>query len=175
MNAAPYTKLPGRGWTWTGRARAWLGEQHILLVTGRTFFESYRRFFFKDVQAVIVRRTHIGKIWSGVWALVFVFFAGIALAVNDPIGTPVLVGIAAPFGLAMIANLLLGPTCACYIRTAVQIERVPAVSRLRAARQFLAIVEPFIIEAQGQLSTEQIATELATLQARAGVPLANVP
>src|SRR5436309_15206831 len=101
MSNPLYTKLPGRGWTWTGPSRVWLGEHHVLLVAGRTFFESYRRFFLKDIQAVIIRRTHAGKIWTGVWALAFVFFAGIALAINDPVGTPVLVGIAAPFGIAM--------------------------------------------------------------------------
>lgn len=147
----------------------------MLLVQGRTFFESYRRFFLKDIQAVIIRRTHIGKIWTGVWSLAFLFFAGIALAVNDPVGTPVLVGIAAPFGLAMIVNLLLGPTSACYIRTAVQMEPVPALSRLRAARQFMALVEPLIAEAQGELGVEQLAMELAAIQARAGTPIFDAP
>lgn len=167
MTASPYKKLPGRGWTWSGPSRVWLGEDHVLLVLNRTFFESYRRFFLNDIQAVIVQRTHTGKTWTGVWATAFIFFSLIALAVDDRIAALVLAGLGVPFFVALIINIFLGPTCACYIRTAVQTERVPAISRLRTARKFIARVEPLITTAQGSLSPEQFATEVALTQSAA--------
>jgi len=175
MKLSSYTKLPGRGWAWTGPSRVWLGEDHVLLVLGQVFFESYRRFFLKDIQAVIVRRTHTGKTWSGIWAAGLLFFAGIAALVGDRTAALILLGIATPFGIALLINVLLGPTCACYVRTAVQTERLHAVSRLRTTRKFMARVEPLVIAAQGELPAEQFAADLASLQFQAGAPLSYAP
>lgn len=149
MAASSYQKLPGRSSTWTGPSRVWLGEDHVLLVSSRTFTETYRRFFFSDIQAIIVQRTKMGMIWNAVWGGLLGFFAIIALAVPDPTATAVLLTISAPFGVALVVNLIRGPTCKCFVRTAVQMERLPALSRLRAARKFIARIEPLIASAQG--------------------------
>lgn len=147
MTESPYQKLPGRGLTWTGFARVWLGTDHVLLVRGQTWMETYRRFFFSDIQAVLVRRTHTGKIWNAVWGSGTAFFLIIALMLNGSAAL-VVAGMAAPFALALLINLMLGPTCACHIRTAVQMERLGALNRIRAARKFIARVEPLIMAAQ---------------------------
>lgn len=148
----------------------WLGHDHVLLVLGRGFFESYRRFFFNDIQGVIVRRTHTGKTWAAIWIVGLVFFGTIAAAVNDNVAQAILLGLTAPFAVGLIINLILGPTCACHIRTAVQTERVPAVSRMRAARGFMARLEPLITAAQGELPAEEAATRLAEIQGRSSAP-----
>ncbi len=174
MSKTEYKRLPGRGLTWTGPSRLWLGTDHVLLVLGRGFFESYRRFFLNDIQAVIVRRTHTGKIWAALWIIGLLLFGSIAAVVSDPMGQGILLAIAAPFAVALIINLLLGPTCACHIRTAVQTERVPAVSRLRAARAFIARLEPLIATAQGELPAEETAARLAEIQGAPSSPV-NAP
>jgi hypothetical protein len=171
MNQMPYQRLPGRGWTWTGPSRVWLGEDHLLLVLGRGFYESYRRFFLNDIQAVIVRRTHTGKTWNAIWLMGLVFFGTIAALVPDPTGRAILVGLATPFAVGLLANLILGPTCACHIRTAVQTERVPAISRLGTARGFMARVEPLIVARQGELPPPELAAGLTGIQ---GQPEASV-
>ncbi len=168
MKAFLYTKLPGRGWTWTGPSRLWLGEDHVLLVGSQTFYESYRRFFFADLQAIVVQRTHTGKIWNGVWASGLLFFATLTMLTDDRTLASVLLGMGAPFGIALLVNTLHGPTCRCHFRTAVQTERVPALSRMRAARQFLARVEPLIASAQQELPADQFGAALAELQSRTG-------
>ena len=55
--AVPYRRLPGRGRTPLGSHSLWIGEDHLLLVELRGFTETYRRFYFRDVQAIILRRT----------------------------------------------------------------------------------------------------------------------
>ncbi len=170
MNNPRYIKLPGRGWTWTGPARVWSSDDHVLLVRSRIFFETYRRFFFNDIQGIVVRRTDIGKLWNGIWALFVLMFSLLSLAF-DMVGMIVTLSLAAPFLIALIVNLALGPTCAFHIRTAVQTERVPAVSRIFAARKFIARIEPLIAAAQGGPPGEQLMAELAATQNEA----ANLP
>ncbi len=170
MNPSRYTKSPGRGWSWTGPSRVWLGDDHVLLVRSRIFFENYRRFFFNDIQGVIVRRTDIGKIWNGIWALFVLIFTLFSLAFES-VGMIVMLSIAAPFVIALIVNIALGPTCTFHIRTAVQTERIPAVSRISAANKFIARIEPFIAATQGAPPGEELMAELAATQNEA----ANVP
>jgi hypothetical protein len=165
MSQPAYKKLPGRGRTWSGRARIWQGEDHLLLVLTNGYVENYRRFFFKDIQGIVVQRTHTGKTWNGIWGGLSLFLGLLILLVQDDVGRIVLACLAAPFVISLIINLALGPTCACYIRTAVQTERVPAISRRHAAEKFIARVEPLIVASQGELNTEQVAMDLALFQA----------
>jgi hypothetical protein len=174
MNRSSYTKLPGRGWSWIGPSRVWLGEHHVLLVLNRIFFESYRRFFLKDIQAIVVRQTHTGKIWSIIWGTP----AAISFLLMSVLPEPIkflMPWCAMPFVIILVINTLLGPTCALHIRTAVQTERLPAVSRLRSARRFISLMEPLITEAQGGIGSEQLAAELASLQAQATTQTAPAP
>ena len=174
MSTDHYQKLPGRGATWTGPSRLWQGGDHVLLVLTRGYVENYRRFFFNDIQAVIVRRTHTGKIWNALWALTTAFFMFIALQLDGGAAWT-LWGLSAPFAIALLLNLLLGPTCACHLRTAVQTERLPALSRVRAARQFLARIEPLIQAAQGELTPSQIEAELALSRSLMANPAPDTP
>jgi hypothetical protein len=174
MTASPYKKLAGRGLTWGGPSRVWLGEDHVLLVLTRGYVEVYRRFFFKDIQAFIVRQTQIGKIWNAVWGAGVAFFGFLALALND-VGTIVMLCLAAPFAVALLINVILGPTCSFHVRTAVQTERLPAVSRVRSAEKFMAGIEPLIAAAQGEVPGEQFGAELERLQNPAGYAASAPP
>jgi hypothetical protein len=174
MNPSAYKRLPGRGVTWGGPSRVWLGEDHVLLVLTRGYVETYRRFFFNDIQALVVRQTQVGKIWNAVWAMAAGFFLLIAVALNG-VAMVVMLCFAAPFVAALIINVALGPTCAFYVRTAVQAERLAAVSRTRAAEKFIARIQPLITAAQGELPREELAVELALVQAGHGVAPAAAP
>jgi hypothetical protein len=57
----------------------------------------------------------------------------------------------------LVANLLLGPTCVCHLKTAVQTEELPSLRRLRRARKVLARLRPLIVAAQGELTLGEIA------------------
>ena len=175
MSKPPYQKLGGRGMTWGGPSRVWLGADHVLLVLTRGYVEVYRRFFFPDVQAFIVHPTSIGKIWNGIWGSLAGAFILPAFALSD-VARIVLLCLGAPFLVALLINTLLGSTCAFYVRTAVQTERIPALSRLRTAQKFLTRIEPLVLAAQGEWA-QQAAFDLALLQAGQleSPPAANTP
>lgn len=171
MNVPAYKRLPGRSVGVGGSSRLYLGPDHILAVQASGFAETYKRFFFADIQAVIVRKTAVGQIWNGVWGAIALFFALIAIAVDDNPGSFVLGGIAALFLLGLLVNVLLGPMCACHVKTAVQTERLTAISRMRTAARLLDRIRPLIVAAQGELPREQLADALD--RAQFGVPPAS--
>ena len=59
MEPAPqtYQRLPGTRRTPFRRATLWLGADHILSVNSARFSEEYKRYYFKDIQAIVVRQT----------------------------------------------------------------------------------------------------------------------
>jgi len=66
-------------------------------------------------------------------------------------------GMVSPLFVLLAFNTLLGPTCVCRLHTAVQVEDVVALRRLRAAQRAIAIVKPLIEAAQGRLADEDLA------------------
>jgi len=155
MNVPNYTRLPGRGRTWAGRAHLWLGPDHVLSVQSLGYTESYRRFFFADTQAIVAGKTHTGKIWNCVWGSFVAFFGLLAISQTD-VASIVLWSIAAALAVPLVINLALGPTCACYVRTAVQTERLTAISRMSAARRLIDLLRPRIAAAQGEISRDEL-------------------
>jgi hypothetical protein len=96
---------------------------------------------------------------------------------TDPswlIAAPVLTFI---FGVPLLINNLLGSTCACTLRTAVQIEDLPSLCRLPKTRRILNLLRPLIVQAQGQLAPEEIPARLEawTAAAAAKAPIELTP
>jgi hypothetical protein len=158
MNEAQYKRLPGRGRTISGASRLWLGGDHVLMVQSLGYSESYKRFFFADVQAIVVSRTHAGKFWNAIWITLAVLFGlfGAGVGTIDT-GAIILWSIAGLFALGLAFNLWLGPTCICQVRTAVQVERVAAINRMKRARKLLERLRPLIAAAQGEMPPEELA------------------
>ena len=161
-----YRRLPGRGIRRQGiataaRTRLWLGKDHLLQVDSQWYTEDYRRFYFKDIQAFIICKTTGGKVGNivlGVTAC-FPLILCLAFSLNRDIGWAVFWGIVGGFlGLFLLANVLMGPTCTCHVKTAVQTEELTTLRRLPRARKVLRRVRPLLAEAQGQLSPEEMAS-----------------
>lgn len=150
---APYRKFPGRGSHLLSVLTLWEGDTHLLLVTSWPSGESYRRFFFADIQAIILRPTNRRKVFNIVLGVLLLLVATplvFALLENpDATGWRVAGGIASGlFLLLLLVNSLRGPACTLHIQTAIQCERIPTIRRLRRARQFLARIQPLITAAQ---------------------------
>jgi hypothetical protein len=64
------------------------------------------------------------------------------------------------FALPLLINNILGPSCVCHLRTAVQIEELPPLNRLRRARKALNRLRPFMVAAQGGLPPEEISARM---------------
>jgi hypothetical protein len=104
----------------------------------------------------------------GLLALVF---AAWALDVTILPGRASLWTISVFFGFFTLLNLWRGPTCVTHIKTAVQTEKLPPWNRLRGARKEMKRIRPLILQAQGELSAEELKSRLAGLaQPRAQEP-----
>jgi hypothetical protein len=120
----------------------------VLSVAGSTIGERYRRFYFADIQAFVWRPTASFAVRVAIWAGLMVIFGGIALTSRE-VATPWWAGgIATLFLIILAAELVLGKTCACFVKTAVQFERLHSLGRQRTVRKVLAQLRPLIEQAQ---------------------------
>jgi hypothetical protein len=164
----------------SGRTSLWLGKDHLLCIDSNGYTESYKRFYFRDIQAIMVRKTVRWKYYSlvlGVLAGLFALFA--LLGRSEVVALAVLGSIAGLFALALLLTLAGGATCVCHLRTAVHTEELPSLDRLRKARRTLERLRPLIAAAQGRIAhTEappRIQEGIVATQGVAGgpVPLGN--
>lgn len=157
-----YKKLPGRGLRREGfitfartYCTLWLANDHILSIDHRVFSESYRRFYFRDIQAMIIQRTNRGKVWNIILAVLTGLSALIAMRVGE-YATVSWVIISGILGVLLFVNWLRGPTCKCHILTAVQREILPSLGRLKTAEKVTPSLKRLIEKTQGQLNLEEI-------------------
>src|SRR6478672_7240008 len=68
-----YEKLPGRTSYFAGVAKLWAHKEYLLGVTTYFGVENYRRYFFRDIEALVIRRTK-ARFW---WNLAFGACAGL--------------------------------------------------------------------------------------------------
>jgi hypothetical protein len=178
----PYQRLPGTGYRYVvplwamflmffvigifvllfrgRRVQLWQGEEHLLLVEWDGTREYYKRFGYGDIQAFIVRKTSEGMILNVVLLAVIILISFWGISISDTIGRAVLLSIAGIFALVLLANFLSGPTCKCWVQTAVQVEDLTSLSRLPRARKVLTRLRPLITHVQGELSPEEVSARL---------------
>jgi len=149
-----YRKLPGQRRGFIFGSSVWMGSDHLLLVKSARFREEYRRFHFRDIQAIVTakaQRFHIstraaliGCLWG--WASAIAVLSALAPKILGP-------------ALGLVGFLLVFVwvyqsakcSCRCRIYTAVSSEDLPSVYRTWTARRFLAAVEPVLTQAQGAI------------------------
>jgi len=176
MSKAPkeYQPLPGRGLRSEGRivaftrtyCRLWLGRDHLLLTDRSGYTETYKRFYYRDIQAVTIRKTNKAAAWNYVTGSFTLLFALWALLVTNLPGRVTLWIIAGCFGLITLVNLWRGPTCVTHIKTAVQTEQLPSWNRLRTARKGMEKLRPQLLQAQGEISAIELRVRLEDLLRR---------
>jgi hypothetical protein len=114
----------------------WLGADHLLAVDSTLATEEYRRFYFRDIEAIVIRQTAQRQIWNWVLVVLLLLMAGpfffAWLSARDGTFLAASIGCAL-FWLVFIAiNTLRGATCQTHIRTAAQTEQLPSLGRLPA-------------------------------------------
>jgi hypothetical protein len=147
------------------RIQLWQGEDHLLLVEYDGAREYYKRFAYGDIQAIIIRKTNEALATNIALMAIAGFFVAVAISVSDTAGRIILLVMGGFFGLLLLFNALPGASCRCWIRTAVQTDDLPSLSRLRRARKVLERIRPLIVEAQGQLAPEEVAARMQELVA----------
>jgi hypothetical protein len=164
------------------RSSLWLGDDHLLLVEALGFSETYKRFFFRDIQVLTIRKTKTRLVWNLILVPILALSGLIISASSEdwgPKGTLIAASIVfVLFGIPLLLNIFFGPTCACEIRTAVQTESLPSLARVRKTQRILNRIRPMIIAAQGQLTGEQMAAQMreSVLQPAAAMdPSGDIP
>lgn len=157
-----YQRLPGKG-----RRREkvmggavctlWLGADHILQAENLYFHEDYKRFYYRDIQAFILRRTNRYIVWNVVWTVL------LALLLLPAVTVAWYWWFLGLFGLVPLwINLAQGPSCLCYIRTAVQQEELPSLCRIKQAKRAIRLIRVRINQAQGEITPEALTAAAAT-------------
>jgi hypothetical protein len=137
----------------------WLGEDHLLAVESNGYSEEYTRYYLKEIQAIVTRRSSWGMVLNIIAATLVAIslFAGIGGYENGPSPVSVTAGIFGAFFLLLLLwNLFRGPTCYCQLRTPVGIEKLHALDRIRSVRKVLEILRPLIGQLQGGITHEEI-------------------
>jgi len=156
-----YVRLPGRRYTSLSFTRnsLWLGKDHLLHVINRGYTEEYKRFDYRDIQAVLLRATPAGTIISVVLGVI----AGINVALLalgrfvwswDRIALIPLAISSAFWVFCFLIELAAGSTCSCHLRTAVQYEPLPSLFRIRKAHRAIDLLRARIENVQGVLSRQ---------------------
>ncbi len=177
-----YQKLPGSGTRFEGSrliagirktCTLWLGTDHLLQLLATGYQQESKRFYYRDIQAITVRRTGAEKATN---LALFGFAALFALGAffSPPILDGVLGVIACLFGLFGIINVVLyvwrGPRCVTELKTAVQKEELSSLQRVRTAEKVLALLRPHIEAAQGTLSADEIQLQVSSIPPVYGAP-----
>jgi len=140
----------------SGNSSLWLGKDHLLCIDTNGYTENYKRFYFRDIQAFLIRKTPRYKWWSVVTGLLAAGFL-LPIAFSTEVWLQYIFGVVGGlFSLIFVINLALGPSSACQLRTAVQLEELPSLNRLRRTRKELDRLRPLLVAAQGALPPEEI-------------------
>jgi hypothetical protein len=151
-----YTRLPGKKKNFLiGYYELWLGYDHLLYIFSRFGIEDYKRFYFKDIQSVITRKTATGKIQNLILSIFCILFLLMALYLKGgwSIFNWSMVGLMTIF---LMINWLRGPTCVSHLHTAVQTEKLHSLYRLKTTKKVMNRLRLLVEQAQGKLAREDI-------------------
>ena len=142
-----YKRLPGR----TGlfiRHSLWIAPDHLLRVRAHPFAQEYRRYYFKDIQALVLTESPNPAVY---FLYGFAAFFGLLCVLlfsskHQVWGTL----------LALPTILLLYiawriPECVCRIQTRVSADWLPSLGKLRSAHRSIARIQQAVEGVQGQL------------------------
>ena len=160
-----YKQLPGRGTGLANYYTLWLGPDHLLSIECNHFSEAYKRFYYNDIQSLTIHKTQSGKMWNAFLSTAGGLFLLWSLALDGFWAYFCLVGGSILF-FFVLCNALLGPTCVCHIKTAVQIEKLLSLGRLRRALRTAKRLRPLIEQAQGTIALDELNAYFINEQAR---------
>ena len=159
-----YRRLPGRtAWFRFGGSNSpscslWLGPDHLLKVERSTSRETYKRFFYRDIQSIFVEQSpRLRSLTALNGLIVFLVLILVALISQVSRGGAIFCGgFAVPFVIGLMMNLALGPTCEAVLVTAVGRERLSSLSRLSRTVVAVQQITVEVERAQGVLEFAQL-------------------
>lgn len=154
-NQDGYQQLGGKGRSFFGYYRLYLGPDHLLSVTSNYLSEDYHRFYYNDIQALLAKKTLSGLIQNSLYGLLFIIFL-VPLVWVGGAWAVCFAATAAIFLIALSINCLRGPTCIAHIVTPVQTVRLYSLNRVKILNRAMNRLRPLTEEVQGSLSREAL-------------------
>ncbi len=158
MSPGDYQKLPGGFRGFIRGYSLWAGPDHLLFVDSTRFSETYKRFYFQDIQAIIIRKTPRFAV-PYYWILCAIAAAiamslGLAQRRFGFLWPPAALAIAA-IGIYLYVAAMF-QSCTCHLITRVNKTEMPSLFRLGSARRFMALLSPRLSAAQGELPADWV-------------------
>jgi len=155
-----YKRLPGGRSRLFRRDRLYLGPDHVLLVRSLSFSEEYRRFYYSDIQALVLQERPMGNRRLADWVAIGVAVAAIvALFVT---GHPVWGALLSVVAVAYAWVAVRREDCKAWVQTAVGTAELPSLCRVRSARKAIALIDDRARVAQTPLPPEELSRALET-------------
>ncbi|HEV8038312.1 MAG TPA: hypothetical protein VGP62_05565 [Bryobacteraceae bacterium] len=149
-----YRKLHGRSGIFV-RDSLWMGADHLLSVRRNPFSESYRRFYFADIQAVVV--TELPDFLTPICYILLAVIVGvIILGFWQRPAWAAISWLVSLIALSVAARLR--KNCACYLQTSISTEMLPSLRRQSDAGKAVTLLKAEIEKAQGSVSAEVLAS-----------------
>jgi hypothetical protein len=175
-DAGRYRKLPGHYRGFIFSATLWSGADHILSVKSNRVQEHYKRFYFRDIQGIIVTRVPRFRLATGVIVLALVLLTFMLYSATWMPAATMPIGLALTVLVGMWVYISVWQSCTCRLYTAVSREDLPSVYRVWTARKLLAALEPQILKAQGSFTESWTeAAEFYTLGPGNSIPPGAAP
>ena len=150
----PYVQLPGTYRGFLRKASLWEGADHILSVSGTRFNEEYRRFYYRDIQALLLeKRARSGSIGWWIILLAILVVSLIATVAKDPPYSWIALVVSSLL-LVIRLDLTFRRSCRCTLQTAVSREQLPSLIRRTPAQAAIARLQSRISAEQGDLPNE---------------------
>jgi hypothetical protein len=160
-NNPTYRKLPGRPIIAYVASSLWEGSDHLLYVESLFFKERYKRFHYNDIQFLLLKTNSIHLVWSFLWGGLALLFGIVAAAVS---GAPLVSMTLLAISLGALAlNLFLGPCCCVYLQTAVQVQKLANLRRVRTANKVMTHIKALVETHQGAWKGTQHTGDQTTL------------
>lgn len=169
--AQEYRRLPGRSGLLI-RHSLWMKPDHLLRVRANPFSQQYHRYYFADIQALVLTELPGAAAFYWYAAAMSLGLTGALLLNSHHRVWGALAGICA------VLTFYLGwrvPNCSCYLKTLVSTDKLPSMRHLRAARKAVAMVRLEIEKVQGALSREALDAHPASGVIGATLPNASLP
>ena len=129
------------------RTKLYLGADHLLLVEQFILIERYKRFYFRDIQAITETKSPRWIVLGLIWGFLALLSTLLFIA-HNPVTLIFGTLFTALFGFAFIHNILSGPTCIVRLQTAVQTHRFAPLERIRDFSSGMETIVPLIQNAQ---------------------------
>lgn len=150
QNTTIYRKMPGKRLALFGSSSLWQAADHLLWVEGSIMHERYKRFYYYDIQAVVMARSSRRTLFAVLWGGLALLFGAVSLFFSGASGPPyVSATFTMGFTVLFAINFLLGDSCDVYIQTAVQLERISSLVRVPKAEKVLDRIRIRVEHAQG--------------------------